>query len=149
MGKLRFRKKMHEDEGGAQEKLPLYLILLVVIMGIAIFALVSWLNYIRPPQLTEIKVYIDGVLSDPPNTTVGTHDIYIIAWDDDDKPLKDVTIEIKGAGFNRKSKTDDNGRANFRHLTFVIEGEFNATMVSIDAYHEQSYPIKEDMLVFK
>ena len=125
MEKLRYRKNLHEDEGGAQEKVPLYLILLVVIMGIAICASVSWLNFIRPPQLAEIEVYVDGVLSDPPNTTAGTHDIYIIAWDDDDKPLKDVTIEMKGAGFNIKSKTDDNGRANFRHLTFVIEGEFN------------------------
>ncbi len=149
MEKLRYRKNLRENEGGAQEKLPLYLILLVVIMGVAIFATVSWLNYIRPPQLTEIKVYIDGVLSDPPNTTVGTHDIYIIALDDDDNPLTEVRIKIKGAGVIKNGWTDGNGRANFRHLTLEIEGINNATLVSIDAYHEQSFHIKEDMLVIK
>ena len=146
---LRYRKKLYEDEGGAQEKFPLYLIILVVIMGIAIFALVSWLNIIRPPQLAEINVYIDGVLSDPPNTTVGTRDIYIIAWDDDDKPLKDVTIKIKGAGVNIDKQTDDTGIARFGNLWFQIEGEINATLVSISATHDHSFPIREDMLMSK
>lgn len=148
MVRHKLKKKFCWDERAELERLPLLLILLVIIAAIAIIIIFSWYSLINKPELSEIYVYIDGDLSDPPTTVEGTHEIYIIAEDEDGRPLKDVLIDITGAGINTSKKTGSNGKADFGSLTFEI-GETGPEIIYIDALYKESFPIHKPMLVYK
>ncbi len=148
MNNHKLRRKFCWDEKGELERLPMFLIILVIIAAIVIIVILSWYSLPTTPHLSEIHIYIDGKQLDLSNVTEGTHDVYIIAKDNNDELLKDVLIEIIGTGINMSKKTDTNGKADFGSLTFELEGIIS-DVVFIHASYKDSLPIHESIWVLK
>ena len=146
MGKI--RGKFCWDKRGELERLPLFLIVLVIIAALVIIIVFSWYSLPTAPHLSEIHIYIDGEQLDSSNITEGTHDVYIIAKDNNGENLRGVLIKITGTGINTSKKTDTKGKADFGSLTFEVEG-WTSDLVFIRASYKNSFPIDRSIWVIK
>jgi len=109
--RIRKKKKLELDERGALEGLPLYMIILVVITGIAIVIIVGWLTAFQKPMLDRIEIV------EPTNKEITTladgsfsYAITVKAHSDKGKALEGVEITFSGPGIDTKKITGADGK---------------------------------------
>ncbi|MCK4443252.1 MAG: hypothetical protein KAW09_01830, partial [Thermoplasmata archaeon] len=74
------KRRIRVDERGALEGMPLQLIIMVVIAGIAISILIAWLTIFTAPDLAKLELHSATPSSDPIRITENTTAITIKAW---------------------------------------------------------------------
>ena len=84
------KRRIRLDDGGALEGMPLQLIIMVVIAGVAISIVIAWLTIFTAPDLAKIEMYSATPDSDPIRITENTTAITIKAWDTKGNPLEGV-----------------------------------------------------------
>lgn len=99
--------------------MPLQLIIMVVIAGIAISIIIAWLTIFTAPDLARIELYSAEPQTDPMKITENTTAITIKAWDTKGNPLEGVSIKMSGANLLVAGMTG-------------AEGTFKATDLKID-----------------
>lgn len=104
---MKCRKHIGKERSAALEGMPLYLVILVVVAGIVMGVVVSWLSFAQKPQLTDIDVNPVDVMA-----SGGTYTISVKAFDQKGNPLEDAHVDISGAGVvGAHAKTDSDGLA--------------------------------------
>ncbi len=133
-----FKKRIRLDDRGALEGMPLQLIIMVVIAGIAISIIIAWLTIFTAPDLSKIEVYSAEPEADPIRITENTTSITIKAWDTKGNPLEGVSIKMSGANLIIAGMTGADGTFTARSLdidigtsdfgTIRVEAEFSGTL---------------------
>lgn len=132
------KRRISLDERGALEGLPLQLIIMVVIAGIAISIVIAWLTIFTAPDLARIELHSAEPETDPMRITENTTSITIKAWDTKGNPLEGVTIKMSGASVLVAGMTDSVGTFTARDLnidigmsdfgTIRVEAEYSGTV---------------------
>jgi hypothetical protein len=132
------KRRIRLDERGALEGMPLQLIIMVVIAGIAISIVIAWLTIFTAPDLAKIELHSATPSSDPIRITENTTAITIKAWDTKGNPLESVSIKISGSNvivagltgsdgtFAAEGLDIDIGSSDFG--TIHVEAEFSGTL---------------------
>lgn len=132
------KRRIRLDERGALEGMPLQLIIMVVIAGIAISIVIAWLTIFTAPDLAKIELQSTTPSSDPIRITENTTAITIKAWDTKGNPLKGVSIKMSGSNiivagltgpdgtFTAEGLNIDIGSSDFG--TIHVEAEFSGTL---------------------
>ncbi|MBI5000758.1 MAG: hypothetical protein HZB92_04430 [Euryarchaeota archaeon] len=117
------------DAKGAIEGLPLQLIIMIVIAGIAITILVAWM------QPWKAKVDLNSIEA-PASVQAGSNrQITIKAWDSKSNLLSGVSVTIEGAGIVTQAKTTDStGTATFTVSPSIPSGQSSATIYVTASY---------------
>ena len=133
-----FEKRIRLDDRGALEGMPLQLIIMVVIAGIAISIIIAWLTIFTAPDLSKMEVYGAEPEADPIRITENTTSITIKAWDTKGNPLEGVSIKMSGANLIIAGMTGADGTFTARNLdidigtsdfgTIRVEAEFSGTL---------------------
>jgi hypothetical protein len=132
------KRRIRLDETGALEGMPLQLIIMVVIAGIAISIVVAWLTIFTAPDLAKIELHSATPHSDPIRVTENTTAITIKAWDTKGNPLESVSIKMSGSNLIVAGLTDSDGTFTASGLnidigsadfgTIRVEAEFSGTL---------------------
>ena len=132
------KRRIRVDERGALEGMPLQLIIMVVIAGIAISILIAWLTIFTAPDLAKLELHSATPSSDPIRITENTTAITIKAWDSKGNPLEGVSIKMSGASviiagvtgsdgtFTANGLSIDIGTSDFGNIR--VEAEFSGTL---------------------
>ncbi len=132
------KRRIRLDERGGLEGMPLQLIIMVVIAGIAISIVVAWLTIFTAPDLAKIELHSAAPSTDPIRITENTTAITIKAWDTKGNPLEGVSIKMSGAGvviagltgsdgtFTASGLNIDIGTSDFGNIR--VEAEFSGTL---------------------
>jgi hypothetical protein len=133
-----FEKRIRLDDRGALEGMPLQLIIMVVIAGIAISIVIAWLTIFTAPDLAKIELYSAEPATDPIRITENTTSIAVKAWDTKGNPLESVSVKISGANIIVAGLTQADGTFTARDLnidigtsdfgTIHVEAEFSGTL---------------------
>lgn len=133
-----FEKRIRLDDRGALEGMPLQLIIMVVIAGIAISIIIAWLTIFTAPDLSKIELYGAEPEAEPIRITENTTSITIKAWDTKGNPLEGVSIKMSGANLIIAGMTGADGIFKARNLdidigtsdfgTIRVEAEFSGTL---------------------
>ena len=133
-----FEKRIRLDDRGALEGMPLQLIIMVVIAGIAISIIIAWLTIFTAPDLSKIDLYGAEPEAEPIRITENTTSITIKAWDTKGNPLEGVSIKMSGANLIIAGMTGADGTFTARGLdidigtsdfgTIRVEAEFSGTL---------------------
>jgi hypothetical protein len=133
-----FERRIRLDDRGALEGMPLQLIIMVVIAGIAISIIIAWLTIFTAPDLAKIEVHSSEPAADPIRITENTTSITIKAWDTKGNPLESVTIKMSGANLIIAGMTGADGTFTARDLnldigtsdfgTVHVEAEYSGTL---------------------
>ena len=100
-------KKMWNRKG-AIEGLPLQLIIMVVIAGVALVIVMAWL------APWKNKVDLASVSASPGSITKGyTTGVTLTTWDTKDNKLSGVTIVLNGCGCSEHGQTNSTGALKF------------------------------------
>ena len=120
---------------GAVEGLPLQLIIMIVIAGIAITILVAWM------QPWKAKVDLNSI-DTPASVQAGANrQITIKAWDSKGNTLSGVSIKLEGAGIGTQVKTTDStGVATFTVSPAIPSGQTSA-VIYVTASYSGTVPI--------
>ncbi len=133
-----FKRRIRVNDSGALEGLPLQLIIMVVIAGIAISIVIAWLTVFTAPDLARIELHSSVPNSDPIKITENTTAITIKAWDTKGNPLEGVSMKMYGANvlvagltgpdgtFTADGLKIDVGSSDFG--TIRVEAEFSGTI---------------------
>jgi hypothetical protein len=108
-------RRIHRDEKGALEGLPLYLIILVVIAAVAIVVIMAWMGSVQDTDLESIE--IAGTETDGTLVEGETYSITITAKGNNGKNLEGVSVEMEGAGITKTLKTQSDGTVTFTGIT--------------------------------
>lgn len=120
------------------EGMPLQLIIMVVIAGIAISIVITWLTIFTAPDLAKVELYSAEPETEPMKITENTTSITIKAWDTKGNPLEGVSIKMSGANvlvagtsgpdgtFTASSLIIDIGTSDFG--TIRVEAEYSGTV---------------------
>lgn len=118
--------------------MPLQLIIMVVIAGIAISIVITWLTIFTAPDLAKVELYSAEPETEPMKITENTTSITIKAWDTKGNPLEGVSIKMSGANvlvagtsgpdgtFTALSLIIDIGTSDFG--TIRVEAEYSGTV---------------------
>ncbi len=118
--------------------MPLQLIIMVVIAGIAISIVITWLTIFTAPDLAKVELYSAEPETEPMKITENTTSITIKAWDTKGNPLEGVSIKMSGANvlvagtsgpdgtFTASSLIIDIGTSDFG--TIRVEAEYSGTV---------------------
>jgi hypothetical protein len=129
------------DRRGAIEGLPLQLIIMVVIAGIAIVIILSWL------QPWKNKVDLESVSVAPPNVSRGVAtQVTVTAWDTKDNKLSGVVVVLSGAGVTASGTTDSTGTVKFT-ITPSLPPGTSTGQVDITATYTGSMTIEKTNLI--
>lgn len=132
------KRSIRLDERGALEGMPLQLIIMVVIAGIAISIVIAWLTIFTAPDLAKMELISSTPSTDPVRITENTTAITIKAWDTKGNPLESVSIKMSGSNiivagltgsdgtFTASGLNIDIGFADFG--TIYVEAEFSGTL---------------------
>lgn len=129
-------KAIWKNEEGAIEGLPLQLLIMVVIAGVAIGVIVGWMSFSKtevgtitanPDTITVSRVY--GVL----NTSVT-----ITVLDQNGKALNDATVTLSGSGVDTAKKTGSNGTATFA-ITATLPTNTNTGSITATASYDSTW----------
>lgn len=133
-----FEKRIRLDDRGALEGMPLQLIIMVVIAGVAISIVIAWLTIFTAPDLAKIELYSAEPVTDPIRITENTTSITIKAWDTKGNPLESVSVKMSGANLIVAGMTAADGTFTARDLdidigtsdfgTIHVEAEFSGTL---------------------
>lgn len=132
------RRRINLDTGGALEGMPLQLIIMVVIAGIAISIVIAWLTIFTSPDLARIEIYSVEPKTEPMRVTENTTSITIKAWDTKGNPLEGVSIKMSGSNVLIAGVTGSDGTFTATDLkidigtsefgTIRVEGEYSGTL---------------------
>ncbi|MEF8873976.1 MAG: hypothetical protein V5A88_04810 [Candidatus Thermoplasmatota archaeon] len=123
------RRLKREDEKGALEGLPLYLIILVVIAGVGTAIIAGWMMSAQSTELDHIEI-------DDKEFTAGTNNgVTITAYDQDNEPLEDATVTLEGCGVVESETTDSNGEASFSNINPDL-GDDNIDYIDVTVKYE-------------
>ncbi len=112
--------RLRRDEGGALEGLPLYLIILVVIAGVATAIFFGWMQGAQSTELRRIEVNVsEGFI----NSGTSGNKIEIKALDQSNGPLEGATVKLEGCGVKKIGETDSDGKAEFSVSPSLPENE--------------------------
>jgi hypothetical protein len=139
MGKNKISREIKQDEKGALEGLPLYLIILVVIAAISIVIIISWLGTIQNTDLDSIE--ISGTETDGTLVEGQTYSITITAKGNNGKNLEGVSVKIEGVGISKTLKTQSDGKATFTGITPDLPANTYTDEISISASYTGNVPI--------
>jgi len=104
----RIGPKRKWDRRGAVEGLPLQLIIMVVIAGVAITIILAWL------APWKNKVDLASVSPSPNNITHGyTTGVTLTAYDTKDNKLSGVTLVVDGCSCHASGQTNSTGAVKF------------------------------------
>ncbi|MEW5936380.1 MAG: hypothetical protein AB1665_00985 [Candidatus Thermoplasmatota archaeon] len=115
---------------GAIEGLPLQLIIMIVIAGIAITILVAWL------APWKARVDLASLSVSPASVKAGANtQITVTAWDTAGNKLAGVNVEITGANIGTKvGTTDGSGVAKFTVNPALAPGQTSAKITVTGTY---------------
>lgn len=140
-----FKRSIRLDDRGALEGMPLQLIIMVVIAGIAISIIIAWLTIFTAPDLAKIELYSAEPSTDPIRVTENTTSITIKAWDTKGNPLESVSIKMSGANLIRAGITGADGTYTARDLnldigtsdfgTIRVEAEYSGTLTITKSFN--------------
>jgi hypothetical protein len=140
-----FKKSIRLDDRGALEGMPLQLIIMVIIAGIAISIIIAWLTIFTAPDLAKIELYSAEPSTDPIRVTENTTSITIKAWDTKGNPLESVSIKMSGANLIQAGMTGADGTYTARDLnldigtsdfgTIRVEAEFSGTLTITKSFN--------------
>lgn len=114
------------------------MIIMVVIAGIAISIVITWLTIFTAPDLAKVELYSAEPEMEPMKITENTTSITIKAWDTKGNPLEGVSIKMFGANvlvagmtgpegtFTAMSLNIDIGTSDFG--TIRVEAEYSGTV---------------------
>lgn len=118
--------------------MPLQLIIMVVIAGIAISIVIAWLTIFTSPDLARIEIYSVEPKTEPMRVTENTTSITIKAWDTKGNPLEGVSIKMSGSNVLIAGVTGSDGTFTATDLkidigtsefgTIRVEGEYSGTL---------------------
>lgn len=126
------------DDRGALEGMPLQLIIMVVIAGIAISIVIAWLTIFTAPDLAKIEFCSAEPRTEPMKITENTTAITIKAWDTKGNPLEGVSFRMSGSNvlvagtsgpegtFTASDLDIDIGTSDFG--TIRVEAEYSGTV---------------------
>ncbi len=108
---MKGKRLKRNDEEGVLEGLPLYLIILVVIAGVATAVIAGWMMSAQSTELGSIEIdEEDKIIDTNPN-----QNIEVTAYDRNDNPLEGATVIISGCGVEEDGLTEEDG-------TYTAEG---------------------------
>jgi len=129
------------NKNGAIEGLPLQLIIMVVIAGIAIVIILSWL------QPWKNKVDLESVSVNPTSVVRGVAtQVTVTAWDTKDNKLSGVVVVLSGAGVTASGPTDSTGTVKFT-ITPSLPPGTTSGQVDITATYTGSMTIEKTNLI--
>lgn len=121
------RKKLSND--GALEGLPLYLILLVVIAGVATAIIVGWMSSAQSTELDNIEVDED----DRVISTASGQNIDVTAYDRDGNGLEGVFVTLEGCDVVESGETDADGTYTFEGIDPQLSQNQNFGEIEVTA----------------
>jgi len=132
------KRRISVDEMGALEGMPLQLIIMVVIAGIAISIVIAWLTIFTAPDLAKIELYSVEPDTNPIRITENTTSITLKAWDTKGNPLEGVSIKMSGANLLVAGMTGPDGTFTVNNLkldigssdfgSIHVEAEYSGTL---------------------
>ncbi|MFH0815607.1 MAG: hypothetical protein V1934_02150 [Methanobacteriota archaeon] len=141
MGRNGINPKRRWNKRGAIEGLPLQLIIMVVIAGIAIVIILSWL------QPWKNKVDLQSVSASPGTVARGVAtQVTVTAWDTKDNKLSGVVVVLDGAGVHASGTTDSTGTVKFT-ITPSLPPGTSSGQVSITATYTGSITVEKTNLI--
>lgn len=106
------RRLKREDEKGALEGLPLYLIILVVIAGVGTAIIAGWMMSAQSTELGSIEIDDeDKIIGEGSGSTVE-----ITAYDRDNNPLEGATVTLEGCEIQETGITEEDGTYSTERL---------------------------------
>lgn len=118
---MKYRRLKREDEKGALEGLPLYLIILVVIAGVGTAIIAGWMMSAESTELGSIEYEIPNEENTTGQLDIsedGERTIYVYTYDQNGDSLEGVTVSIDGCGAGDidepVERTGKEGEASFK-----------------------------------
>ncbi len=105
--------------------MPLQLIILVVIAGIAIAIIVAWLTIFSAADLARLEK------TSPTDVTDATTSITVKAWDTNGNPLSGVTVTMEGCNVVKAGTTGGDGAYTASGLNIQIPGGSNFCTITV------------------
>jgi hypothetical protein len=106
--------------------MPLQLIIMVVIAGIAIAIIVAWLTVFSGADLAKIERTAPST-----DVTDATTSIAIKAWDTKGNPLSGASITMEGCGVVKAGTTGADGTYTASGLNIEIPGGSNFCTITV------------------
>ncbi len=145
------------DEEGALEGLPLYMIILVVIAGVATAVIGGWMITAQSTELGYIEVedHHNNEIDELELSEFNTKTIYVTAYDQQGDSLEGVTVYIEGCGAgdidDPVALTDEDGEVSFRLESSDLrtpEGQSHGTIeITAEYTGDMELTETEDILV--
>lgn len=132
------KKRLTDDRKGALEGLPLYLVILVLITGVATTIMMGWLSQPENKTIGDVLVTPDKIIltgSGPYSNNHITLKVYV--KDNDGNPVKGAVVTVKGMGIESSkgttpsATTDNDGIAQFKGLEIknaLNDGELSVSI---------------------
>lgn len=133
------RKKWNRK--GAIEGLPLQLIIMVVIAGVALVIILAWM------QPWKNKVDLQSVSANPGSVTKGVATLVTVtAYDTKNNKLSGVVVVINGCGVSNTGTTDSTGTVKFTITPTLPSGTVSG-QVDITATYTGSMTIEKTNVI--
>jgi len=141
MSRNAINPKRKWNKHGAIEGLPLQLIIMVVIAGISLVIILSWL------QPWKNKVDLESVSVSPASVARGVAtQVTVTAWDTKDNKLSGVVVVLSGAGVTASGTTDSTGTVKLT-ITPTLSPGTSSGQVDITATYTGSMTIEKTNLI--
>jgi hypothetical protein len=141
MKQTRIGHKKRWNSKGAIEGLPLQLIIMVVIAGVALVIILAWL------QPWKNKVDLQSVEANPATLTKGVAaTVTITAFDTKNNKLSGVAIVLNGCGVTKTGVTDGTGTVKFTFTPALPSGTVSG-QIDITATYTGTMTIEKTNLI--
>lgn len=138
----RIRAKRKWNSKGAIEGLPLQLIIMVVIAGVAVVIILAWL------APWKNKVDLDSVSADPSTMTRDkATTVTITAWDTKNNKLSGVTVVLEGCGCSAVGTTDATGTVKFSNQKPSLSPGTTSGQIIVTATYSGSMSIQKTTII--
>jgi hypothetical protein len=139
---LSIKPKRSWNRDGAVEGLPLQLIIMVVIAGVALVIILAWL------APWKSKVDLDSVSAAPGSVVRDvTASVTVTAWDTKNNKLSGVVLVLDGCGVHQSATTDKNGVATFSIKPTLAPGTTSGEVVVTATYTGTMSITKETLII--
>ena len=150
------RKRIHRDNHGGLEGMPLQLLIIVVIAVMALGMIMYWMSSVNePPKSIEtIGIDIDGQGEDIDLSKGTPRDITISVYDSEMKKIEGAIVILDGCGYDQVtmktgSEGTDSGTATFDGSKVELPPGINTGEIKVTV-KKANYPTKTSMiLVYK
>ena len=137
-GERRLKRKRSWDDHGGLEGLPLQLIIMMVIAGVGIGIVISWLTVFSEKPLSTLE-YVSAESEKGKTDVLKNGEEYTIkirALNTDQKNMNGVTVILEGPGVSKIATTNSYGLATFEKVRPKLGPNENVGLISVTATYK-------------